>query len=289
MGLSNILMIPGLGGRRLLLDIYSNAAVAYSLRKLRTAYSGNCIRVRRSSDSTEQDIGFASNGLLDATSLLSFVGAGDGFITTWYDQVGSNNATQTTTTQQPLIVSSGSLVVNEFGKPAINFIDNSPTEIRHLLNVSNWYAANQSYVGYFAVYSMSANGSSPQIIGSNPLDRGLVSGHATTSGLFRTASIRSVATAANSAAPITLNSTTVRHDVADRVRLKTFVDKNTTAVIDVADSNTDFNMPTTVQIGNTNGVIVVNNTRMTELVGFTVDQTASEIAIRSNQFDFWRS
>ena len=33
----------------LLLDTYPNAAVAYSLRKLRTAYSGSAIRVRRSS------------------------------------------------------------------------------------------------------------------------------------------------------------------------------------------------------------------------------------------------
>jgi hypothetical protein len=42
----------------LLLDLYPNAAVAYSLRKLRTAYSGSAIRVRRSVDNTEQDFGF---------------------------------------------------------------------------------------------------------------------------------------------------------------------------------------------------------------------------------------
>jgi hypothetical protein len=42
----------------LLLDLYPNAAVAYSLRKLRDAYSGSAIRVRRSVDNTEQDFGF---------------------------------------------------------------------------------------------------------------------------------------------------------------------------------------------------------------------------------------
>jgi len=42
----------------LLLDIFPNAAVAYSLRKLRTAYSGSAIRVRRSVDNAEQDFGF---------------------------------------------------------------------------------------------------------------------------------------------------------------------------------------------------------------------------------------
>ncbi len=57
----------------LLLDIYTGATVAYSLRKLRTAYSGSAIRVRRSSDNAEQDINFVS-GDLDTQSLLDFVG-----------------------------------------------------------------------------------------------------------------------------------------------------------------------------------------------------------------------
>jgi hypothetical protein len=42
----------------LLLDIYPNAAAAYSLRKLRNAYSGSAVRVRRSVDNAEQDFGF---------------------------------------------------------------------------------------------------------------------------------------------------------------------------------------------------------------------------------------
>jgi hypothetical protein len=51
----------------LLLDTYPNAAVAYSLRKLRTAYSGSPIRVRRSVDNAEQDFGFdeLNNTLID--------------------------------------------------------------------------------------------------------------------------------------------------------------------------------------------------------------------------------
>jgi hypothetical protein len=91
----------------LLLDLYP-ATAAYSVRKLRTAYTGACMRVRRSSDNTEQDIGFVDNDL-DTASLLSFVGANDGFVTTWYDQQGSNNATQSTLANQTRIVTSGSL------------------------------------------------------------------------------------------------------------------------------------------------------------------------------------
>ena len=107
-------------GQPLLLDTYSGAAVAYSVRKLRTAYSGAALRVRRSSDNAESNIGFVANQL-DTASLLSFVGAGNGFVTTWYDQSGNaRNATNTTAANQPQIVSSGSILqINS--KPALTF------------------------------------------------------------------------------------------------------------------------------------------------------------------------
>jgi hypothetical protein len=96
----------------LLLDTYPNARVAYSLRKLRTDYSGNAIRVRRSSDNTEQDFGFSGNDL-DTASLLTFCGAGNGFITTWYDQsTNANNSTQATAASQAQIVSAGALILD---------------------------------------------------------------------------------------------------------------------------------------------------------------------------------
>lgn len=108
------------GGFTGLLDEYSGAAAAYSLRLLRSDYTGSAIRVRRSSDNTEQDIGFVDNEL-DTASLLSFVGAGDGFVTTWYDQSGGgNDATQASAAAQPQVVSSGSLLL-ENGKPTIDF------------------------------------------------------------------------------------------------------------------------------------------------------------------------
>ena len=102
-----------------LLDLYPNAAAAYSLRKLRSGYTGSAIRVRRSSDNTEQDIGFTSTGDLDTTALTTFVGANNGFVSTWYDQSGNNrNATQTNTALQPIIVSGGTILL-ERNKPVI--------------------------------------------------------------------------------------------------------------------------------------------------------------------------
>ena len=103
----------------LLLDTYP-ATAAYSLRKIRTAYSGSAIRVRRSLDNAEQDIGFDGSNNLDTSSLLSFVGANNGFVTTWYDQQGSDNATNVTAAQQPQIVSSGS-VIYEGSLPTLDF------------------------------------------------------------------------------------------------------------------------------------------------------------------------
>ena len=52
-----------------LLDTYSGSAVAYSLRKLSLAYSGSAIRVRRSSDNAEQNIGFDASGNFDYRDL----------------------------------------------------------------------------------------------------------------------------------------------------------------------------------------------------------------------------
>jgi hypothetical protein len=109
------------GGVSYLLDTYSGASAAYSLRKLRSAYTGYAIRVRRSSDNTTLDVGFDANGNLDTTSILSFVGTGNGFVSIWYDQSGLlRHSTQVTSANQPNIVNAGVLrTIN--GKPSIYF------------------------------------------------------------------------------------------------------------------------------------------------------------------------
>lgn len=104
------------GASALLLDTYT-ALAAYSLRKLRTAYSGSAIRVRRSSDNAEQDIGF-SGADLDTSALETFCAAGDGYVVTWYDQVGSSDMTQSTSTAQFKIVSGGSTITGTNSLPA---------------------------------------------------------------------------------------------------------------------------------------------------------------------------
>ena len=120
-----------------LLDTYSGAAAAYSAaRRLATAYTGSLIRVRRSSDNTEQDIGYTAGNVLDESALTTFVGAGNGFVTTWYDQSGNaKNAIQTTAANQPQIVSSGS-VITQNSKPAL-LTDGTNDSLRNSLSVAS--------------------------------------------------------------------------------------------------------------------------------------------------------
>jgi hypothetical protein len=120
-----------------LLDSYPNAAAAYSLRKLRSAYSGSAIQVRRSSDNATSNIGFDSSGNLDTTTLTTFVGAGSGFITTWYDQSGNSiNATQSTTAYQPRIVLSGS-IETQLSKPTIKLTNSAGNGFTTSLTLNN--------------------------------------------------------------------------------------------------------------------------------------------------------
>jgi hypothetical protein len=108
-------------------DGLSGALAAVSIRRLNAAYSGPCMRVRRSSDNTEQDIGFSGN-YCDEAAITSFVGGGNGFVVTWYDQSGNgNNAGAVSFANairfQPRVVTSGTLMTRG-GRVAIDFTRN---------------------------------------------------------------------------------------------------------------------------------------------------------------------
>ncbi len=108
------------------LNVFDTAAAAYSMRiPGGSTYSDPLIRVRRSSDNAESDIhavltaDSAGNRWLDTAALLAFVGAGNGFVTTWYDQSGNGrNAVQAAAGNQPRIVNAG--VVDAMnGRPCV--------------------------------------------------------------------------------------------------------------------------------------------------------------------------
>lgn len=107
-----------------LLDTYTSAAVAYSLRRLDKDYTGNAIKIRRKSDGTEHAIGFLSDGHLDTVSLKTIAGTGatdTAWVVEWYDQSGNlDTAKQSTATRQPVILTSG-VIRRTSGNPAMLF------------------------------------------------------------------------------------------------------------------------------------------------------------------------
>ena len=130
-GSTSIVGQPSGGG--LLLDDYGdNITAAYSVRKLRTAYTGPAMRIRRFSDNAEQDIGFDSDGNLDTAAITSFVGANSASVVVWYEQSGraSNwNLTNTVTTGQPRITDASGNVFTLNGKPVIDDTNNSAARL----------------------------------------------------------------------------------------------------------------------------------------------------------------
>tara|TARA_R100001129_G_scaffold183913_2_gene167458 strand:- start:1995 stop:2870 length:876 start_codon:yes stop_codon:yes gene_type:complete len=123
----------------------SDCFAAFSVRRF-NSYSGVAMRIRRESDNNEADVSFNDLGEISldstvsnfsssssATNLGQFVaasgytdadslGSADSARTvTWKDQSGnSRDITQATTTRQPLLVSSGTMVT-ENGKVSLDF------------------------------------------------------------------------------------------------------------------------------------------------------------------------
>lgn len=105
---------------KLLLDLYETPIFAASVRRLAKSYGGKCLKIRRSSDNTEQDIDFTPYGEIDTDAIATFCGSGSGFVVKVYDQSGAgNDATAPDNARQPTIYDSGSLVTLN-GKPAMN-------------------------------------------------------------------------------------------------------------------------------------------------------------------------
>lgn len=120
------------------LDYIDNAISIIGTRVLKSKYKGPLIRVRRSSDSAEMDIG-SIHGMLDTSTLLQFSGNDSCYVKTMYDQSGSGRNFQSlTANSQPLIVIEGVLqTAKASGDPCVRFnkpvngqalfMQNSPT------------------------------------------------------------------------------------------------------------------------------------------------------------------
>lgn len=99
-----------------LLDNYSGASVAYSLRKLNSSYTGYCIKIKRDSDGAEQDIGFLNN-VIDISTINSFCTGTIGRVKIWYDQSGNGKNLSSIGAMYNYIYDNGLAYLNN--KPAI--------------------------------------------------------------------------------------------------------------------------------------------------------------------------
>jgi hypothetical protein len=134
-------------------------AAGYSLRKL-TPNAINCIRVRRSNDNAEQDIGFINskpNAPINTGQLLQFVGGNNGFVTTWYDQsTNARNATQTTGGNQ-LRVINGGVIETLNSLPALNTYG-ANTERNFVTSYSNLQSLPVTILSIFKIDTLPSNG-----------------------------------------------------------------------------------------------------------------------------------
>jgi hypothetical protein len=109
------------GGFTGLLDTYSGAAAAYSLRQLSGSYSGDAIVVT-TNGTNSQSIGFVDNEL-DTASLEAFANGGNAYISQMYDQSGNGvDLFRSVFSDMPQIVSSGTTITDTLtGKPTFTF------------------------------------------------------------------------------------------------------------------------------------------------------------------------
>ena len=277
-----------------LLDTYSGAAAAYSLRKLRTAYTGSAIRVRRASDNTEQNIGFVNN-VLDTSSLTSFCSGTNGFVTTWYDQSGNNrNATQTTAAKQPQIVSGGSVIL-ENGKPSVQF-DGTDDYVSY-----NSALLNNATDVYSSVVFSTTLTTTNQIVHSSPSDNGGNRGYdlRLPNSTQIQLSIRTNPSDTNSNAVGNFNYSTGNANLitgtfnASLTSNEEKIYGNGTLVAEVSNSGTS------IKNDGTNGGVVVGyfgisapfgaylNGNVSELIMYTSDQSSNRTGIETNINDFY--
>lgn len=130
-------------------DTISSLRLAVGLRKLKSNYTGNAIKLRRSSDNATQIFGFSGNEL-DTVAIKTWLGTATAFVEIVYDQSGfGNNVSQTATGNQPTLVLSG-----HNGKPVLRF------------NTSQYLFNNVNFPTPFSVVTGSrATGASNRVFG----------------------------------------------------------------------------------------------------------------------------
>lgn len=269
------------------LDDYTTPFRAYSLRRLLTSYTGPAIRVRRTTDSAEQDINFTAMGVLDTSALASFADTGSAYVTTWYDQSGNErHLTQTTTAAQPRIVNSG-VVDTSGGLPSVVF-DGTDDHLK------------SSEVGLFAAGAASM---AAVMSGSSAAAAVFVSEHQAGGNgyyrLLRSSSANWNVQATNDAGTSMWASTVSGSNVFDGNRHQLFYVDASSAISTwkdgtqahnaIAATRTGSTVPTIFSVGATGGTTPGGfvTGRLQEAVFWTSSLAGSRTAISADQKSYW--
>jgi hypothetical protein len=86
-----------------------------------------------------------------------------------------------------------------------------------------------------------------------------------------------------------LNTTTILHQSANRTKLFGFLNTTQAADIDLADGDENFNMPTKVWLMSGDSVAPTAEILMNEFIGYTADQSANQLVIRTNMSNYWKA
>src|SRR5262245_43487648 len=126
-------------------DIVSSARGWWGLRAYSNAVIGsNVVRLRRSSDSAEQNFTTLSTGALDEASITSFAGGSNLFVVTLFDQSGNaKDCTQSSASAQPPFIR------NAIGsKSAIEPVGASVTRLESTSTISFNSPFSTMFVGH---------------------------------------------------------------------------------------------------------------------------------------------
>ena len=145
-----------------LIDLFPSITMAFDFRKLRSAYSGNAIKVLRTSDNTEQDFPFVANEVV-GSDVLDFVGYN---LWNYSEQMqqGEWSKEGTSITNDALTAPDGSTTADIVFETSTVVMSHSLRRIRAVTigeeyTVSFWVKANgRNFINVRAALQMSTDG-----------------------------------------------------------------------------------------------------------------------------------
>ncbi len=260
-------------------DVATSAA-AYSLRKVKSDYTGPAVRIRRTSDDIDADVAFDTNDTVSNDSIVTevlsgnqstlqaFISGTNAAVAIWYDQSGnSNNATQTTDANQPLIAESGNLK---------DHLDFDGTD--DLLNVDSQISiANEHSLFLVASTSQTSAGGGgdfPNLLGDNTSGKGI--------GFFAGKLLNKAAGSNNSDGLFSFTSDTskkILSTLSNGTNINSFHNGAASSDNPISDDGTDNKFD---QIGGSTQTNDNFDGNVFEIIIFTSDQTNNRFKIESN-------